>query len=220
MPDPRQAPRRLKVRLILLKSSLLARLAAAVLFLAPLTPAQADDHGRPVGPWQVEAWGGFLNPDDFTSIMFTPWNTEIRSEGIFGIGAGREVYDFGYGFSLDLGLLAAHRPDEGGYEVGLPATFNYDLPWRETLPMRLRVAIGPSYITTITPTERRKDDDNQGSKLLNMFSPEVEVGLPGAPEFNAFVRLHHRSGIFGLIDGVTGGSTYVTGGVRYRFGIE
>ncbi len=32
-----------------------------------------------------------------------------------------------------------------------------------------------------------------------------------------FVRWHHRSGVFGLFDGVRAGSTFLTGGVRLRF---
>ena len=68
--------------------------------------------------------------------------------------------------------------------------------------------------------EAEEDDANKGSKLLNMFNPEVEVGWPGAPEWAGFVRLHHRSGIFGLINGVTGGSTYMTFGLRKRFAVE
>ncbi len=180
-----------------------------------------DARVRPsVGPWYVEGAYGALNPGNFTDIMFQPHKTNMTSNQIVGMGVGREVWTIGDGFSIEAGLLLNHRIDEGGVEIALPVTFVFDdFPWRDRLPMRLRLAIGPSFSSEISPTEKRKDDDNQGSKFLNMFNPEIEIGWPGAPDWTAFFRLHHRSGIFGLIDGVTGGSTYLTAGIRHRFAL-
>lgn len=173
------------------------------------------------GPWYAEAMYGALNPDNFTTIMFAPYKTEMTGNDIVGFGAGREIFDLGAGFSVELGLQFYQRIDEGGSDIGMPITMVFDgFPWRDRLPMRLRLAVGPSYTTSISDNERRKDDDNEGSKLLNMFNPEIEVGWPGAPEWAGFFRLHHRSGIFGLINGVTGGSTYLTVGLRHRFAVE
>ncbi len=182
----------------------------------PTRPGRADP-----GPWQVEVSYGRLNAGDFTDIIFQTHKTTLETEQLGGIAFGREIVDIGYGFSIEAGAYFGRRFDEGGVEFALPITFVFDgFPWRDRLPMRLRAAIGPSYITKITPTERRKDDDNQGSKVLNMFNPEIEIGLPGAPEWSGFFRLHHRSGIFGLIDGVTGGSTYLVFGLRHRFDVD
>lgn len=170
-------------------------------------------------PWHADIWYGALNPGDFTGIITDPASSTLEDEQIIGFTVGRELFDLGYGFRFGLGVLGSHRIDEGGYELGLPMTVTFDgFPWRDRLPMRLAVAVGPSFITKITPTEKRKDDDNQGSKLLNMFSPEIEIGVPDT-DWSGFFRLHHRSGIFGLVDGVSGGSTYMTFGLRHRFGL-
>lgn len=186
----------------------------------PADKAEAPRPSRP-GPWYAEASFGYLNPDDFTTIMFQPYKTEMEDESHAIVGLGREIYDFGYGFTAELGFIFGHRIDEGGVEFGLPLAVTFDrFPWRETVPTRLRLAVGPSFVTKITPTERRKADNGEGSRLLNMFNPEIEVGVPGAPEWNGFLRLHHRSGIFGLINGVSGGSTYVMAGVRHRFSLD
>jgi len=199
---------------------LLAAALAPVLLLG--APALAKDHARPdPGPWQAEASVGFLNPGNFTDIVLRPHETSQGDEKLAGIAVGRKLFDLGYDFSFELGGYAGHRIDEGGLEFAVPMTVVFDgLPWRDRLPLRLRLTVGPSFTTKISETEKDKDDDNQGSKLLNMFNPEIEVGVPGAPEWNGFFRLHHRSGIFGLVDGVTGGSTYLTVGVRHRFKVE
>lgn len=206
-------------------------IAAASLVLASGWAAAQSRDATPIqfqperaaepGPWHVEASYGLLNPDNFTDIMFRTYRTEMSDEQTFGFGVSRKVIDLGSGFSIEAGVAVNQRIDEGGTEFALPVAFVFDgLPWRDKLPMRLRLGIGPSFTTKVTANERRKDDDNEGSKLLNMFDPEVEVGFPGAPEWAGFVRLHHRSGIFGLINGVTGGSTYVTFGLRHRFEVE
>lgn len=170
-------------------------------------------------PWHADIWYGALNPGDFTGIITDPASTTMEDEQIIGFTFGRKLFDLGYGLDFGIGVLGAHRIDEGGYEVGLPITFTFNgFPWRDRLPTKLSVAVGPSFITKITPTEKRKDDDNQGSKLLNMFSPEIEIGVPDT-DWSGFFRLHHRSGIFGLVDGVSGGSTYLTFGLRRRFGL-
>ena len=170
-------------------------------------------------PWHADIWYGALNPGDFTESIIDPASTTIEDEQIVGFTVGRKLFDLGYGFSFGLGVLGAHRIDEGGFELDMPMTVTFDgFPWRERLPTKLAISVGPSFISEITPTEKRKDDDNQGSKFLNMFSPEIEFGVPDT-DWSGFFRLHHRSGIFGLIDGVSGGSTYFTFGVRHRFGL-
>lgn len=175
--------------------------------------------GREAKPWRADIWYGALNPGNFTDLMIDPASTKMTSDQIIGFTFGREIFDHGYGFTFDLGVMGAHRVDEGGFEIGMPMTVTFNgFPWRERLPTRLAVSVGPSFVTRITPTEKRKDQNNKGSKLLNMFSPEVEVGIPDT-DWSGFFRLHHRSGIFGLIDGVSGGSTYLTFGFRHRFGM-
>lgn len=211
--------------------------AEATLQLAPtIEPGAADDRllaerspSAPPpaprvesgGPWYAEAYGGLLNPGNFTEIVFTTHRTNLTDKGLIGVGVGREAFDLGAGFSVDVGLNLGHRTSEGGVEIGAPITFVFDgFPWRNRLPTTLRLAVGPSYVSKISPTERRKDDDGGGSKLLNMFNPEVAIGWPTAPEWSAFFRLHHRSGIFRLINDVTGGSTYMVVGLRRDFSVD
>jgi hypothetical protein len=53
--------------------------------------------------------------------------------------------------------------------------------------------------------------------VLHNFSPEITFADPDNKNVELVLRLHHRSGIFGLIDGVSTGSTFVTTGIRVRF---
>ena len=70
--------------------------------------------------------------------------------------------------------------------------------------------------------ERSRDANSDGeggtaSRFLHFFSPEITVADPDNKNLELVLRLQHRSGIFGLIDGITSGSTFVTTGIRVRF---
>jgi hypothetical protein len=55
------------------------------------------------------------------------------------------------------------------------------------------------------------------ARLLNYLMFELAVAVPQRPQWTLFARVHHRSGAFGLFDGVSGGSNVVGAGVRYSF---
>ena len=183
-------------------------------------PARLGAPAGPVGPWYVEAMFGGLKSDDFFDATLRAHSTSMTGDKLIGAAIGREIYNFGYGFSAEVGLTFNHRIDEGGVEIALPIALVFDgFPWRDRLPMRLRVGFGPSFTTKVSDRERSEDKDGKGSKLLSMFNPEVEFGLPNAPEWSGFFRVHHRSGIFGTISGIDDGSTYFMIGLRHRFAI-
>ena len=172
-----------------------------------------------VGPWYVEGFVGGLNGGDYFAATLKPHTTSMTGDVIAGVAAGREIVDLGYGFSIDAGLMVNARVDEGGAEIALPIGFVFDgLPWRDRLPMRLRLSIGPSFTTKISDQERAQDGGD-GSKFLLLASPEISVALPSAPEWEAFFRVHHRFGVFGLFNGVDDGSNYFVAGLRHRFGV-
>lgn len=93
------------------------------------------------------------------------------------------------------------------------------------LPVTFAVAEGLSLATRNPDLEnRRKTIYNQGvaseysRNLLNYLTFEVEARVPvDAYEPRAFVRVHHRSGIYGLLCPPTCGSNYMAYGVRFAY---
>ncbi len=49
------------------------------------------------------------------------------------------------------------------------------------------------------------------------MGPEITFADPDNKNVEFLIRYHHRSGVFGLFDGVVSGSTFITAGVRFRF---
>jgi hypothetical protein len=46
---------------------------------------------------------------------------------------------------------------------------------------------------------------------------ELAFAPPSQPNWSVFLRVHHRSGVHGLFNGVSGGSNFLALGVRYGF---
>jgi len=46
---------------------------------------------------------------------------------------------------------------------------------------------------------------------------ELTLSLPNTPRWNLIARLHHRSGVGGIFNGVNGGSNALGLGIKYKF---
>jgi len=92
-------------------------------------------------------------------------------------------------------------------------------PWDQWLDTRFAFGQGLSYALEVPPLEPRSEpDEEESARLLNYLLLELEVVPPRAEaHWSGFIRLHHRSGVFGTFSGVEGGSNFIGLGVRYRF---
>jgi hypothetical protein len=79
------------------------------------------------------------------------------------------------------------------------------------------VSTGVNYATSISDLERSKSGNDRGNNLLHYFSPELTFADPENKDLEFVARLHHRSGVFGLFNGVDGGSTFFSFGLRHHF---
>jgi hypothetical protein len=127
----------------------------------------------------------------------------------------------------DIGGIGRNLRFEG--ELILAAHFGYDdfqsatavvlarwvtFPWDRWVDTSMAVGIGPSYATKKARYERHNSGSG-GSRWLNAFIFELTLAPPATPNWAVALRLHHRSGIFGIIDSVA--SDYFAVGVKYRF---
>lgn len=100
------------------------------------------------------------------------------------------------------------------------------LPWDHWVDTSLALGNGLSLATEVPALEEAFHPDTGSTRLLYHIVVEVEFarGMPlGArgrhwlDPWATFVRVHHRSGVFGLFDGVDGGSNTLALGLRYRW---
>jgi hypothetical protein len=167
---------------------------------------------------------------DFTQIITEPWTTNFVDLTMVGLTAshrlgtldeltGWDLGHFGDDVSVELEGGAAYRfsDEENLGEFWASLYFRYDgFPWNDTIYTTAAINTGLSLLTETSEFERERGD-GQSSRVLHNFSPEITFADPDNKNVELVLRLHHRSGIFGLIDGVSTGSTFVTTGIRVRF---
>lgn len=86
--------------------------------------------------------------------------------------------------------------------------------WDDYLDTSFGIGGGLSYASDIPVLET--DEYEETSRLLNYLMVEFSFKIPKKTSWDLFIRVHRRSGIFGLINGVTEGSNLLCAGFRYR----
>lgn len=187
---------------------------------APLSPAPPAP-AKPSFDYGLTFYAGKSATNSFTSLFYAPWNMRFEDTHLLAIAGSKKLGTIFWDIDVELELNIAKRfGNDDSWEFATTVFVRYDdFPWNDVVYTTVGVGLfGPSYATGISDTEKRKaGNGDKGSKLLNFFVPEITFSDPDIPELAFVFRIHHRSGIFGLYDGVSGGSNFVSFGTRYRF---
>lgn len=98
----------------------------------------------------------------------------------------------------------------------------HEFPWDKYIDTSFSVGEGFSYATKEPPIEKDYHNmtfgvEDETSRFLNYLLFELAFAVPKLQDWSVFARVHHRSGIYGLVNGVNGGSNFVGLGIRYDF---
>lgn len=88
-------------------------------------------------------------------------------------------------------------------------------PWDRFIVNTYAIGWGVSYDTRVTTWEQK--DSSNTKRLLNYLMFETTLALPSYPQWQFVIRLHHRSGAFGLYGADNSGSNFLGVGLRYNF---
>lgn len=192
-------------------------------------PARADDSIPKAHA--LEVFAGKATWSSFMPSMYEPWNNDMTNIGVAALGYSYRFGSFNSITGLDApGAFGDHLYIEGEvgtskrfgnedlFEVWGAAYIRYDnFPWNDYVYTTVAVNTGLSYLSEDSDFERSRDENDKTQQLLHYMGPEISIASPDNKNLELFVRWHHRSGVFGLFDGVYSGSTFLTGGVRVRF---
>ena len=133
----------------------------------------------------------------------------------------RRLLRFWTDFTLDFELGGGFRAGQtNSPEAWYAFYFRYDgFPWRNTLYTSFGLSTGIDWLNTLPTVETGtpQNPEPNTSHFLHYFSPELVFSLPQYPEHEIAIRYAHRSGMFGLFNGVWEGSNVVQIGYRRRF---
>lgn len=163
----------------------------------------------------ISLYVGRATDKDFQKLAVFEYGKYIDSK-IIVVSLGKEIYDHKDLFNLEIeGQVGKHWEYQHHWEMNVVLSVRWNkFPWDDYLDTSFAMGDGFSY--AFADPEIEVDDMGRTSKLLNYLLLEWSFSV-FEPHWSVFSRIHHRSGIYGLINNVSGGSNMVTGGIRYSF---
>lgn len=161
----------------------------------------------------------FLYVGQYSSNRFNQivrFNADFESSWVAVAGVSRELMTLGPHLVIEgEGQLGQHWGQQSHQEINGLVAFRWTrFPWNETVPTSVAYASGLSFAFQRPNIEQRRDQEAE--RLLKYLMVELEAGLPHRPDLSLFFRIHHRSGVFGILSDARG-SNFVGFGIRNRF---
>jgi hypothetical protein len=148
-----------------------------------------------------------------------PWSVQTGNAGVIAAAISRSVATLFGLVDVEAEAGADQRlGDMHATTVWLAADFRWSrFPWNDVVATTIAFVDGPSMASQVDTEERARSSNGRGSDFLNFASPEITFALPDHPEDELVLRYQHRSGIFGLMNGVDEASSFATIGFRRVF---
>jgi hypothetical protein len=201
------------------------RVLAAILTLVltcGVTAAKAaadDPQPRPASATQREwiAYGGRMSSEaTWQKIITGPGNAEWTDAWLAVAGFIQHTPWTFMGFEWEREInVARYFGDQDHWEFNVaPLVARWTrMPFRDRVRSSFAFGLGLSYATEVPPVEVELEETSE--RLLVFWMMELALSPPDA-DWAVSLRIHHRSGAFGLV-AEAGGMNAVTLGLRRRF---
>lgn len=175
-------------------------------------------------PYSFRLGVGFADTNDLGEIIYGKWNHYEKDTAVINLDGGwrfvEEMYDLPFDWYLKGGVSYFY---ENGYADDIvEATLYVKVYWKiDFLQNRVRIGFGEglslaSDVPIVEIDDATNDDGtvDPTAKFLNYLDISVDVDLgrlfrsESMRDLYLGYTLKHRSGIFGLFNGVHGGSNY------------
>jgi hypothetical protein len=162
-------------------------------------------------------YGGQMVDENFAEMPVKMFAPDTHDSHLIAIGLGKELHHFEDITIEGEGQIAKHIGDiQDHYEFNALVNARWQtLPWDEYVDTSFALGGGVSYATQKPELEQIGTDKT--SNLLLYLSLEADFIIPEQKDWSVFARVHHRSGAFGLVNDVDGGSNALALGVKKRF---
>lgn len=168
------------------------------------------------GEWSLTLLGGVMSDDTLRDAALFKADYDY-SHKFTALALGREISRWKKGLRFELeGQAVRHRGAQRYREfVGAIIARWLSFPWDRYIDTSFAVGEGFSITSEKPELEQRRHEES--SRFLNYLLFEFTFAPPGYKAWSLVTRLHHRSGIRGLINDVHGASNSMAVGLRYEF---
>jgi hypothetical protein len=165
--------------------------------------------------WFVGVYGGQVTDGSINDIA--DLKADFMDSRFCALIVGNAFWTYKDYFGLEAeGQIVKHWGLQDHLELNALLAIRWLLfPWDRYVDTSFALGEGISYATK--DPEIEKESHSNVSQILNYLMFELSFLIPKQSHWSVFVRLHHRSGVFGLINGVSGASNAVGAGLRYVF---
>ncbi|MBY4678935.1 hypothetical protein [Marinobacterium arenosum] len=166
--------------------------------------------------WALTLYGATLSADGIEDVL--GFNADYEDD--YQLVALALSYRLPQRFeSIDLeweNQLVKHTEGQDHYELNTLLSARWKpFPWDHIVDTNLAFGVGLSYADELPQFEA--DNHDEADQFLGYLLVELELAPPGDSPWSAVVRVHHRSGAFGLFNDVEGASNALGLGLKYRF---
>lgn len=165
--------------------------------------------------WAFSLYGG-LHASNTLNDMISFDADYSDGNNVLVAALAREVYRYEQYLRLEIeGQVGRIFGEDGSaWEyVGLGLVRWQMFPWDDVLDTSIAIGAGFSYYSNISQVEKNRNEEAQ--RLLGYLAFELTFGVPRFSRWDLLMRIHHRSGMGGVIG--EGSSNYACIGVKYAF---
>jgi hypothetical protein len=180
---------------------------------ALLFTASAGD----MGDYFMSVYIGQFSDTSLNEIV--RFQTDFEETNIYVLSFGTNAGKIKESIALELeAQLGGYSGDQSHLELNGVFTLRWlPFPWDRWLDTSFAVGNGLSYASTVPPLEVRDGQEGRSSRLMYYILVEMEFSLSKRKDWSVFVRVHHRSSVFGLFEGLNTSSNFAGLGLRHRF---
>ncbi len=190
---------------------------AALLAACQIGAATARDDGAAVQQRpdiSVFAYGARWTDTRFVEIL--QFQTAMQDSHLAAVGISRRLHRFSDHLHLGGEInVARHWGQQDHFELNAAANLRWTrFPWDHLVDTSAAWGIGPSRAFGDPVIEDRRPSRTQAFMMAEVtFAPSASR----ESSWEAFLRIHHRSGVFGVVSDASG-SNFIGTGVRFHFG--
>ena len=190
------------------------RISAFILLICVLQISISDSTAEE-GDWGLTVYGARLTDGDLDNTA--TFRFDFEDAYLLAAALSRRIYTYRDLLDFELeGQVAKHFDEQDHWEFNALGISRWlPFPWDNYIDTSFAMGLGISYATETPEIEKKNHTDT--NQLLSYLLFEAAFGLPDVPQWEVVARIHHRSGAFGLFNGVTGASNAWGVGMRYNF---
>ena len=165
----------------------------------------------------VLVFGGVFSKGDLGQSL-NPFHPH-ENNYLVGAAYARDFANLDWGFALagEIGFAARFGDDRGSSEFWVgPVLRHRGIPVADLFVLSPALILGFSAVTAPIGIETDRESAHRGNaSLLFRFSPELAFRSKAWPNFELVYRIHHRSGLYGVLGDLKEGSNAHVVGLRW-----